>query len=165
MGIERPLAVVDIDGVVADVRHRLHFIQRKPKDWNAFFAAADADPPHLEGLELVRQLAEVHEIVFLTGRPRRTERSTVQWLAQHGLGGHRVLMRPDSDRRPAAVLKRERLDELAAGTVGRSGGRRRPDRDPRPAAAGYPTLEADWERRALEEERSLRAAQEQEGRT
>ena len=165
MAIERPLAVVDIDGVVADVRHRLHFIQRKPKDWNAFFAAADADPPHLEGLELVRQLAEAHEIVFLTGRPRRTERSTVQWLAQHGLGGHRVLMRPDSDRRPAAVLKRERLDELAAGrSVGVV-----VDDDPivirALAAAGYPTLEADWERRALEEERSLRAAQEQEGRT
>ena len=36
----RPLAIVDIDGVVADVRHRLHHLDRRPKNWSAFFAAA-----------------------------------------------------------------------------------------------------------------------------
>ena len=36
----RPLAVVDIDGVVADVRHRLHYIEGKPRQWDRFFSAA-----------------------------------------------------------------------------------------------------------------------------
>ena len=29
-GDERPLAIVDIDGVLADVRHRLVHVQRRP---------------------------------------------------------------------------------------------------------------------------------------
>ena len=46
----RPLAVVDIDGVVADVRHRLHFIEGRPRQWDRFFAAAGDDPPQPEGV-------------------------------------------------------------------------------------------------------------------
>ena len=53
----RPLAVVDIDGVVADVRHRLHFIEGTPRQWDRFFAAADEDPPLPEGVALVTKLA------------------------------------------------------------------------------------------------------------
>jgi hypothetical protein len=81
---ERPLAIIDVDGVVADVRHRLHHIKRKPKDWDAFFAAADRDGPHREGIELVQELAEDHDVVFLTGRPRRLHGDTVRWLIATG---------------------------------------------------------------------------------
>ncbi len=41
------LAVFDMDGVVADVRHRLHHLRRQ--NWSRFFAAADADPLLAEG--------------------------------------------------------------------------------------------------------------------
>jgi hypothetical protein len=61
------LAVFDIDGVVADVRHRLHHLDR-PKSWPAFFAAADQDTVLPEGARLVADLAREHEIVWLTGR-------------------------------------------------------------------------------------------------
>ena len=37
---ERPLAVFDIDGVLADVRHRLHFLQCRPQRWERFFSSA-----------------------------------------------------------------------------------------------------------------------------
>jgi len=67
---ERAIAIVDIDGVVADVRHRLHHITGRPKDWDAFFAEAHADPPHGEGLRIVHTLAADHEVVYVTGRPR-----------------------------------------------------------------------------------------------
>ena len=40
MDSERPLAIVDLDGVVADVRHRLHHLEGRRKDWGRFFAAA-----------------------------------------------------------------------------------------------------------------------------
>jgi phosphoglycolate phosphatase-like HAD superfamily hydrolase len=39
------LAVFDVDGVVADVRHRLRHVAHGRKNWNAFFAAAADDPP------------------------------------------------------------------------------------------------------------------------
>ena len=43
------LAVFDIDGVLADVRHRLHHLQARPQRWEAFFLAADRDPLLEEG--------------------------------------------------------------------------------------------------------------------
>ena len=45
----RPIAVLDIDGVLADVRHRLHHLDKRPKDWAAFFAAAGRDPAAARG--------------------------------------------------------------------------------------------------------------------
>ena len=51
-GPSRPLAVFDVDGVLADVRHRLRFVERSPKDWDAFFSAAVDDPPLARSNEL-----------------------------------------------------------------------------------------------------------------
>jgi hypothetical protein len=160
-----PLAVVDLDGVVADVRHRLHHLEARPKDWDAFFAAARDDEAHPEGLAIVDALAKDHEIVFLTGRPAHLREATVEWLDRFGLGGHRLLMRPARDRRPAAVVKLERLEDLARGrSIGVV-----VDDDPRvldaARQAGYPVFVADWERRTEEGTRALRDAQEAEGRT
>jgi hypothetical protein len=160
----RPLAIVDLDGVVADVRHRLHHLEG-PKRWQAFFEAAVDDPVHPEGRAIVERLAEDHEIVYLTGRPGWLEPATRAWLDDHGLGGHGLVMRPERDRRPAAVVKVELLETLAAGrVVGMV-----VDDDRRVVAAmqaaGFPTFHADWERRALDEQRALDAAQEGEGRT
>ena len=49
-----PFAVFDVDGVVADVAHRLHHVARRPKDWRRFFAAAPKDPPLAVGIDLAR---------------------------------------------------------------------------------------------------------------
>ena len=38
------IAVFDIDGVLADARHREHHVSGRPKDWDAFFAAVGDDP-------------------------------------------------------------------------------------------------------------------------
>lgn len=159
------MAVVDIDGVVADVRHRLHHVERRAKDWDAFFAAAVHDPPHDEGVAVVNQLAQDHEVMFLTGRPDWLRDDTQRWLERHGLGGHRLVMRPEGDRRPAARLKVSLLQKLAKGrTVAMV-----VDDDPVVVAAmkdaGHPTFHADWEARSQEDERALRAAQESDGKT
>lgn len=162
---ELPLAVFDIDGVLADVRHRLRHVRARPKDWDAFFAAAVHDPPHRQGVELALRHAADHEVLFLTGRPERTRRQTEAWLGDHGLRGHRLVMRPEGDRRPAAVVKVELLRELAR------------DRDLTVVVdddpvvvdalrrAGFPVRHADWERRAEEEQATLLEAQEVEGRS
>ena len=53
MSDPRPLAIIDLDGVVADARHRLHHLETRPKDWDAFFAAAVDDDAHPEGVAIV----------------------------------------------------------------------------------------------------------------
>jgi phosphoglycolate phosphatase-like HAD superfamily hydrolase len=164
-GPERPLAIVDIDGVVADVRHRLHHLEGRRKRWQAFFDAAHLDGLHEEGKAIVEQLRADHEIVYLTGRPRWLERVTLDWLDEHGLGGHRLVMRPDTDNRPAAILKVDVLRRLGRGrTVAVV-----VDDDDRVIAAiqkaGYQTFQATWEKRAIAEQLALERAQEDEGRT
>lgn len=161
----RPLAIVDLDGVVADVRHRLHHIERRPKDWDAFFDAAPDDPPHPEGLAVVQRLEEDHEVVYLTGRPERCRDDTLRWLDEHGIGGHELLMRTGRDRRPAAQVKvevlRRRSRDRTVGIV--------VDDDDRVVAAmrkaGFPVLHADWDQRDVYQEATLERAQEEEGRT
>lgn len=109
----RQLAVVDIDGVLADVRHRLHHVTVRPKDWGSFFAAAPDDPPLAEGLETVRRLAEVFEVVYLSGRPEHCRRDTLDWFRQHDVPPGDLHLRPHGDGRPARVLKVEVLRRLA----------------------------------------------------
>ena len=165
MADERTLAIIDIDGVVADVRHRVHYVEQRPKNWDAFFAAAIDDEAHDEGLAVVETLAATCEVIFLTGRPEHLRDDTQGWLDGHGLGGHRLVMRPEGDRGPSARFKVRRLQQLA---------RKRTvamvvDDDDKVIAAmkeaGFPTLHADWEVRDAAAQTALFKAQEVEGRT
>ncbi|MEV5953195.1 hypothetical protein AB0M11_05315 [Streptomyces sp. NPDC051987] len=109
----RPIAVFDIDNTLADTAHRQRFLEGRPKDWDAFFAAAPHDPPIAGGIALAVATAEECEIVYLTGRPERCRRDTLDWLAAHGLPEGRVHMRRNADRRPARHTKLEILGRLA----------------------------------------------------
>jgi hypothetical protein len=107
------IAVVDLDGVLADVRHRLRFVETRPKDWRAFFAAAADDPVLEEGRRVVAALAEVHDVVYLSGRPEYCRDDTIAWLRRHGLPEAPVHLRPWGDHRPARDLKVALLRDLA----------------------------------------------------
>jgi len=109
----RPRAVVfDIDGVVADVQHRLHHLEQPRKDWAAFFAAAADDPPLVQGIERARRASEDAELVWVTGRPESLRETTLAWLEATGLPVQRLITRAGRDFRPARVVKREALRRL-----------------------------------------------------
>jgi phosphoglycolate phosphatase-like HAD superfamily hydrolase len=157
----RQLAVVDIDGVLADVRHRLGHLDKRPKDWGAFFRGAAQDPPLAEGIDAARRLAEVYEVVYLSGRPEHLRKDTLAWFRRHGVPEGELHLRPRSDFRPAREFKVAVL-------------RRLNDRSPvallvdddslvleAARAAGFDVLPATWMGAAPE----LHEAQEQEGRT
>jgi len=157
----RPLAVFDVDGVVADVRHRLHHLETRPKDWRSFFAGAAEDPPLAEGVALARRYGAECDLVWLTGRPARLREVTLRWLGRHGLPAGRLVMRGGGDFRPAPVVKLAALATLAEGrevavVV---------DDDPAVVdalgGAGWPARLADW----VPREPALRRAQHEEGRT
>ena len=161
----RPLAVVDIDGVVADVRHRLHHLQSRPKDWDAFFIAAAQDPPLEQGVLMVHALAVEHDVVWLTGRPARNRGTTLTWLGAQGLPTEELHMRADRDHRPAPQAKADLLRGLA---VGRSVSLVLDD-DLEVIAAlgalGWPVAHADWAPATRREQRTLSRAQDADGRT
>lgn len=113
----RPLAVFDLDGTLADVRHRLPLLARRPRDWDGFFAAAPDDPPLATGVALARESARDCDVVYVTGRPERCRADTVAWLARHGLPEGELSMRRDGDSGPARLTKVQLLRRLALGRV------------------------------------------------
>jgi hypothetical protein len=157
--------VIDIDGVIADVRHRLHHVTSRPKDWDAFFAAAPDDAVLVEGLHRTRDLAQQCDMVYLTGRPERCRQDTVDWLQQHDFPVGELIMRADSDRRPARLFKLGQARRLA---------RRQEiqvvvDDDAAVVeslrAEGFPVEHAQWMTEDPPEQASLFEAQERDGRT
>ncbi|MBO7939955.1 HAD family acid phosphatase [Streptomyces antibioticus] len=156
-----PLAVFDLDNTLADTAHRQRFLESRPRDWDAFFAAAPQDPPIPEGVALARKSAEECEVVYLTGRPERCRADTLAWLAAHGLPEGDVHMRRDHDRRPARRTKLEVLRRLARGREVRM----LVDDDELVCVdaqrAGFTVVRARWTAPSAE----LRTAQEGEGRT
>jgi phosphoglycolate phosphatase-like HAD superfamily hydrolase len=154
-------AVFDIDGVLADVGHRLSHLRRGRKNWDAFFAEAAADPVLEPGRRRVQAAAGQHALVYVSGRPERLRELTQRWLDDNGFPAGALLLRRDRDRRPARVLKPELVRR-----VSRSG----PvvlvvDDDVAVCAAlraaGFPVELADWAPPPPE----LAAAQEENGRT
>ncbi|MEU8543695.1 hypothetical protein AB0C52_27510 [Streptomyces sp. NPDC048717] len=158
---DRPVAVFDLDNTLASTAHRQHFLEGKPRDWDSFFAAAPADPPLAEGVALCRETAEECDIVYLTGRPERCRRDTLDWLAAHGLPDGPVHMRRHGDYRPARQTKLDILRRL-----GRDHGIRMLVDDDElvcddAEAAGFTVVRARWAKPS----EALREAQEGEGRT
>jgi phosphoglycolate phosphatase-like HAD superfamily hydrolase len=154
------IAVFDIDGVVADVRHRVHFLEGRSKNWPGFFRGAHADPLLTEGKALVTDLATKHDIVWLTGRPDWLRRVTSDWLESHDLPIAELHMRSEYDFRPAPQLKLDVLRKLQHRDVAAF-----IDDDTAvidaALAANFPAILADWVPRGG----ALKDAQDKLGRT
>ena len=99
------IAVFDIDGVLADASHRQHFVESRPKDWDAFFAAVGDDAVIERGVALLREYQQRDRIVLLSGRPERTRADTQAWLERNGIVVERLVLRGDRDFRSAGVAK------------------------------------------------------------
>jgi phosphatidate phosphatase APP1 len=115
----RPVFISDIDGTVANIEHRLHFIKGKDKDWDCFFAACPDDAPIPETIELLKLLSRANlslinspKIIYITGRDENTRTETQNWLNRNGCPVGPLYMRKSGDHRPDDVIKSEILDKL-----------------------------------------------------
>jgi hypothetical protein len=110
--------IVDIDGTVADLKHRRHFVASAPKNWKAFFAAVTDDEPITPVINVIKScILAGAKVVFVTGRPDSIRDETVEWLRDvAGFEGqfafNAVLMRATGDFRPDDIVKEELLDQL-----------------------------------------------------
>ncbi len=108
----RDLVLVDMDGTLADVTHRLHYIKSAKKDWKRFFQCMHEDPPNQVVMEWVRNLAPEYRVVIVTGRPDLYRQQTIDWLARHDVCYDAILMRREGDHRPDYVVKKEVLGSV-----------------------------------------------------
>lgn len=113
--VERPLkgyVLCDIDGTIADTRHRLHFVQGEKKDWKGFFSQMHLDPVRAETFKIINDLcAEGYTLIFVSARPENYRDVTEQWLAENvGIKYFTLIMRKAGDKRDDDIVKKELLD-------------------------------------------------------
>jgi AAA domain len=115
------VAIVDIDGTVADMKHRKHWIESKPKDYDNFYGQCGFDTPHRENIKAVQNLAASdHWIIFVTGRPAVLAEDwninigdmTRTWLNTFDVPYDYIFMRPSGDYRPDDIIKEEILQSM-----------------------------------------------------
>jgi phosphoglycolate phosphatase-like HAD superfamily hydrolase len=111
------VVVFDLDGVLADTRHRDHYLNGDPEDWDAYFAACVHDQPVSRMIALAEDLVRHYRIVVATGRPNRIRPETERWLDLWHVPWATIYTRGDSDRRPNAQLKVDQAREINCGRI------------------------------------------------
>jgi phosphoglycolate phosphatase-like HAD superfamily hydrolase len=110
--VSRDIVLVDMDGTLADVSHRLHHLKGPRKDWNQFFRLMHRDPPSEIVLKWVQNLAPEYRVFIVTGRPEKYLPQTIEWLARQHVNYEKILMRRNGDHRPDYVVKRDLLNSV-----------------------------------------------------
>jgi FMN phosphatase YigB (HAD superfamily) len=113
---ETNCVIFDIDGTLANIHHRLNYVATRPKNFPAFYAAAERDEPfeHIVMLAKLLWTQAKYQIIICTGREETTRAQTTEWLAQHGINYHLLCMRRAGDSRQDVTVKEEILDEMIA---------------------------------------------------
>jgi predicted kinase len=127
--------IVDMDGTLANVKHRLHYLSRlpkgmssfetyhglidQPKDWTSFHDACVDDTPIEAVAWLVTALFATtslssgkYAIVIVSARHEPYRERTEAWLAKFGIPHDRLYMRTDEDTRPDHEIKADILAQM-----------------------------------------------------
>lgn len=116
----KPCYIFDLDGTLADLSHRLHHIQKTPKDWRSFFAydevMKDTLIPHIRDLyDIIRyDEARKNHTLIVSGRSDECWEATADWLDGHSIYFDKLYMRTAGDRRPDYLVKYDLLQKLKA---------------------------------------------------
>jgi len=111
--MKKGIFIFDIDGTVADMSHRLHYIQGWNKDYDKFYGSVSEDKPIEDVIDILRLLfLDHHRIIFMTGRSEVCREDTIKWIRKHIYHGNKDInielhMRPSRDWRPDTTIKME----------------------------------------------------------
>lgn len=108
--------VFDLDGTLADGRHRLHLLPTKDYDktesWTRFNLAAVDDLAFQDNIDLCNALGLHYKVIILTGRSDVARQITLDWLWHHNVYFNELVMRSQSDNRKDTVIKEEFLRSI-----------------------------------------------------
>lgn len=105
--------ISDIDGTVADGKHRQHWVRSKPKNWNAYNAAMHNDTPIISVIYTIRALHAAGNVIILSsGRQDKDRKTTEDWMKLHGVPYEELYMRKTGDYRDDTIVKEEMLREI-----------------------------------------------------
>lgn len=108
--------IVDMDGTLANLDHRLHHIKGGNADWTSFFSDMDKDLPNDHVVGILKDSYPELPWVVCTGRPEPYRKVCEDWLDKHvrsqGIKTIGLLMREEGDKRPDDIVKGEMLRDL-----------------------------------------------------
>lgn len=118
-GIMKPLYIFDLDGTLALIEHRRHFVERErgKQDWKGFYAACGNDEPNYPVIATMERLRRFADILIFSGRSDEVRKQTVDWLVTHTSFcswelDTALMMRQAGDYTADDVLKRQWLDAM-----------------------------------------------------
>ena len=118
--IKKQTIIFDVDGTIADVEHRRHFVNgntmdgRTNNDWTSFRKETVNDTPVQWVCDIAKRfIAQGDEVAFFSARNESerdiTEKQISDWIGD----GHKgVFLRPDGDFTPDDVFKSELADKF-----------------------------------------------------
>lgn len=112
---DKKIILCDIDGTIANVDHRLHYV--KDKKWDDFFDAMYNDKPIFSIYDKMIKDVDSNNafLVFVTGRPERYREMTIDWLKKYynlNRTSFLLFMRSNGDYRKDFVTKEYFLEKL-----------------------------------------------------
>lgn len=100
--------IVDLDGTLCDVEHRIHHVKGPHKNWKAFNESIIHDTLYIWCFELIIAMRDRgFEIVFVTGRSEDYRQHTVDWLTRHKVVYDKLYMRAERDFREDSDVKED----------------------------------------------------------
>ena len=115
------LYFIDIDGVMANIDHRLHYMREK--NYDKFYSADEmVKDEKIVGFSMFNDMINddplgMSEVIIVTGRPERTRKVTEMWLNSNWfrMGKNTILMRKDGDYRKSDIVKKELVNSFMKG--------------------------------------------------
>lgn len=104
--------IFDVDGTIADVEHRRHFVSGDNKDWKNFRLATVDDTPMQWVCDIAkRYIKQGDHVAFFSARNESereiTEKQIRDWIGD----GHKgIFLRPNGDYRPDEEFKADLAD-------------------------------------------------------
>lgn len=109
----RGFVVVDLDGTLANIDHRLHYVQRERKDFDSFYKEQYRDQMNGWCRALILGANAVGaKVIIVSARPKSMFLQTAQWLIENGIPQGSLdlyLLRGENDYTPDHDLKRSWL--------------------------------------------------------
>lgn len=113
-----PMYIFDLDGTLALIEHRRHFVEGKVQRWDKFYAACVADAPNPAVVTMFNLLlASGATVLIFSGRGSEVRTQTLDWLVEHTdldmpTANRILLMRAEKDYTPDDKLKRDWYEQV-----------------------------------------------------
>ena len=99
--------ICDIDGTLANIDHRIHFLSGAHKDWRSFSESCVTDALNIWCKTVLERFSDAYRIILVTGRYEEFRDVTELWLSQNHIEYDRLYMRADGDSTQHSEVKKK----------------------------------------------------------